>query len=138
VGWGLHRIRVHTSCRRVDLYGSTRSLQRSLVCWPPVHFAHRTSDVYGSKEYDKDDRPLESYVFEWDGTNVTVVPGPAQAANAGSFHGHLLPLPSGQILYTDRLFPGFGVPADVSVFTLTGTYNPAWRRRSSPPVPTST
>jgi hypothetical protein len=64
--------------------------------------------------------------FEWDGANLTVVPGPAQAANAGSFYGHLLPLPTGQILYTDWLYPGFGVPADVSVYNPTGTYNPAW------------
>jgi len=64
--------------------------------------------------------------FEWDGTNLTVVPGPAGAANAGSFYGHLLPLPSGQIFYTDWNFPGFGLPSDVSVFTPTGTYDPAW------------
>jgi hypothetical protein len=64
--------------------------------------------------------------FEWDGTNLLAVPGPAQVANAGSFYGHLLPLPSGQILYTDWLYPGFGTPADVSVYTPTGNYNPAW------------
>ena len=64
--------------------------------------------------------------FEWDGTNLTTVPGPAQAVNAGSFYGHLLPLPTGQILYTDWLYPGFGTPADVSVYNSTGTYNAAW------------
>jgi hypothetical protein len=64
--------------------------------------------------------------FEWDGTSLNVVPGPSGAANAGSYYGHLLPLPSGQILYTDWLYPGFGVNPDVSVFTPTGTYNTAW------------
>ena len=64
--------------------------------------------------------------FEWDGTNLTAVGGPPNAPNAGSFYGHLLPLPSGQILYTDWLYPGFGAAADVEVFTPTGTYNPAW------------
>ncbi len=64
--------------------------------------------------------------FEWDGTNLTAIPGPPNAPNAGSFYGHLLPLPSGQILYTDWLFPGFGAPADVEIFTPSGTYNPAW------------
>ncbi len=55
-----------------------------------------------------------------------MVPGPSGAANAGSFYGHLLPLPTGQILYTDWLYPGFGVSPDVSVYTPTGTYNSAW------------
>ena len=32
--------------------------------------------------------------FEWDGTNLTAIPGPPNAPNAGSFYGHLLPLPS--------------------------------------------
>jgi hypothetical protein len=72
-----------------------------------------------------DENPPGTF-FEWDGTNLTAIGGPTQIANAGSFYGHLLPLPSGQILYTDWLFPGFGVPADVSVYTPTGTYNPAW------------
>jgi hypothetical protein len=65
--------------------------------------------------------------FEWDGKNLNVVPGPSGAANwAGSFYGHLLPLPSGQILYTDWAYTGFGLPAHVSVFTPTGTYSPSW------------
>jgi len=64
--------------------------------------------------------------FEWDGTNLGVVPGPPNAPVDGSFYGHLLPLPSGQILFTDWSWPGFGVTADVEVFTPTGTYNPAW------------
>jgi hypothetical protein len=64
--------------------------------------------------------------YEWDGTSLTQIPGPANAVNAGSFYGHLLPLPNGQILYTDWLYAGFGTTADVSVFTPTGTYNPAW------------
>ncbi len=59
-----------------------------------------------------------STFFEWDGTNLSVVPGPPSAATAGSFYGHLLPLPTGQILYTDW--------QDVQIFTPSGTYNPAW------------
>ncbi|HEY4930411.1 MAG TPA: hypothetical protein VII23_02480 [Terriglobales bacterium] len=59
-----------------------------------------------------------STFFEWDGTSLSVVPGPPSAATAGSFYGHLLPLPTGQILYTDW--------QDVQIFTPTGTYNPAW------------
>jgi len=72
-----------------------------------------------------DENPPATF-FEWDGTNLSAIPGPPNAPNAGSFYGHLLPLPSGQILYTDWLYPGFGATADVEVFTPTGTYNPAW------------
>src|SRR5271169_1884859 len=64
--------------------------------------------------------------YEWDGTNLTSIAGPPNAVNDGSFYGHLLPLPTGQILFTDWSNPGFGYPADVEVFTPTGTYNTAW------------
>jgi len=64
--------------------------------------------------------------FEWDGTHLNVVPGPPNAVNDGSFYGHLLPLPSGQILFTDWSAPVFGLAADVEIFTPTGTYNPRW------------
>jgi len=64
------------------------------------------------------DEGAPSTFFEWDGTTLSVVPGPPSAATAGSFYGHLLPLPTGQILYTDW--------QDVQIFTPTGTYNPAW------------
>ena len=72
-----------------------------------------------------DENPPATF-FEWDGTSLNVIPGPPNAPNAGSFYGHLLVLPTGQILYTDWLYPGFGAPADVELFTPTGTYNPAW------------
>jgi hypothetical protein len=40
--------------------------------------------------------------------------------------GTFFPLLTGKILYTDWLYPGFQANTDVSVFTPTGTYNPAW------------
>jgi len=66
--------------------------------------------------------------FEWDGASLSVVPGPPNAPFDGSFYGHMLPLPTGQILYTDWSFPTVtGAPnADVEIYTPTGTYNPAW------------
>ena len=68
-----------------------------------------------------------STFYEWDGTNLTSIPGPPNAPSDGSFYGHLLPLPTGQILFTDWSFPTVtGAPADVEIFTPTGTYNPAW------------
>jgi hypothetical protein len=55
--------------------------------------------------------------FEWDGTSLTSVAGPPNAPNVSSFQGHLLVLPTGQILYTD-------FSNDVEIFTAApGTYN---------------
>ena len=58
-----------------------------------------------------------SVFFEWDGSSLTSVVGPPNAHNVSSFQGHLLVLPTGQILYTDYT-------NDVEIFTATpGTYN---------------
>jgi hypothetical protein len=58
-----------------------------------------------------------SIFFEWDGTNLIQVPGPPNAPNVSSFQGHLLVLPTGQIMYTDYT-------NDVEIFTPTpGNYN---------------
>jgi len=58
-----------------------------------------------------------SIFFEWDGSNLTQVSGPPNAPNVSSFQGHLLVLPTGQILYTD-------FTNDVEIFTPTpGNYN---------------
>jgi hypothetical protein len=59
-----------------------------------------------------------STFFEWDGQQLTEAPPAPNAANDGSFYGNFLVLPSGQILFTDFFF--------VSVYTPTGSYNPAW------------
>ena len=57
--------------------------------------------------------------YEWDGTNLTATVNPPNAANDGSFYGHLLALPSGQILLADY-------STDVELFNPTGSYDPAW------------
>ena len=58
-----------------------------------------------------------SIFFEWDGSNLTQVSGPPNAPNVSSFQGHLLVLPTGQIMYTDYT-------NDVEIFTPTpGNYN---------------
>lgn len=59
--------------------------------------------------------------FEWDGSNLTEVAPAPNAANDSSFYGNFLVLPTGQILFTDFYF--------VSVYTPSGTYNPAWAPR---------
>ncbi|HXM24214.1 MAG TPA: hypothetical protein VN948_23360 [Terriglobales bacterium] len=58
--------------------------------------------------------------FEWDGSSLTQVSGPPRAPKESSFPGHLLELPSGQLLFTD-------FSSDVEVFTPRGTYNKAWK-----------
>lgn len=63
-----------------------------------------------------------STFLEWDGTNLTEVPGPPRAPRDGSFVGNMLLLPTGQILFTD-------FSNDVEIYTSTGTYNPAWAPR---------
>jgi hypothetical protein len=73
-----------------------------------------------------DEGPPSTF-YEWDGTNITAITGPPNAPVDGSFYGHMLPLPTGQILFTDWSFPTVtGATPDVEVFTPTGTYNPAW------------
>jgi hypothetical protein len=61
-----------------------------------------------------------SKFFEWDGTNLTKVDGPPNAVNDASFYGHLLELPSGQLLFTD-------FSSDVEVFSPQGKYQSSWR-----------
>jgi len=60
-----------------------------------------------------------STFYEWDGTNLTAVPGHPMAPNDSSFYGHFLELPTGQLLFTD-------FSNDVEVFTPAGQPNPAW------------
>jgi hypothetical protein len=58
-----------------------------------------------------------SIFFEWDGSHLNQVSGPPNAPNVSSFQGHLLVLPTGQIMYTDYT-------NDVEIFTPTpGNYN---------------
>ena len=58
--------------------------------------------------------------FEWNGTKLTKIAAPPNAVNDQAYVGHLLELPSGQLLFSD-----FGT--DVEVFTPKGTYKAAWR-----------
>lgn len=60
-----------------------------------------------------------STFFEWDGHNLNQIPGPPNGGVDGPFWGHMLALPSGQILFTDY-------STDVELFNPSGTYNPAW------------
>lgn len=45
--------------------------------------------------------PTPSFFFEWDGKQLTQVPGPPNAKVDASFFGNMLVLPTGQILLTD-------------------------------------
>jgi hypothetical protein len=58
-----------------------------------------------------------SIFFEWDGSTLTQVARPPNAPNVSSYQGHLLVLPTGQIMYTDYT-------TDVEILTPTaGNYN---------------
>ncbi len=60
-----------------------------------------------------------SKVFEWNGTNLTHIPGPPDADEIGSYYGNMLVLPTGQILFTDFIY--------VQIFTPSGKFNGEWR-----------
>lgn len=51
-----------------------------------------------------------SVFFEWDGTNLARIQGPPNASRDWSYYGHMLELPTGEILFTD-------FSNDVEVFT---------------------
>ncbi|GGF02062.1 hypothetical protein GCM10011611_04470 [Aliidongia dinghuensis] len=61
-----------------------------------------------------------THFFEFDGTSLTQVSEPPSAPFEPSFVGHLLLLPTGQVLYTD--FSG-----DVEIYTPSGSPKVPWR-----------
>lgn len=67
--------------------------------------------------------------FEWNGTTLTQLPSPPQAANDAAFYGHFLELPTGQLLFTDYSM-------DIEVFTPKGTFKNAWQPKITS-VPTT-
>jgi hypothetical protein len=61
-----------------------------------------------------------SKFFEYNGTSLTPVPGPARAASDSSYQGRMLVLPSGHILFTDG-------SKQVEIYTAKGTYQSEWQ-----------
>lgn len=60
-----------------------------------------------------------SIFFEWDGTKLTTTVNPPNAKNDASFYGHLLALPTGQILFSDY-------STTVELYNPSGTYDTSW------------
>jgi hypothetical protein len=58
--------------------------------------------------------------FEWNGTTLTKIAGPPNASSDSAFYGHLLELPTGQLLFSD-------FSNDLEVFTPKGTFKTAWQ-----------
>jgi hypothetical protein len=58
--------------------------------------------------------------FEWNGKTLKQIAGPPNGANDSAYYGHLLELPTGQLLFSD-------FSPDVEVFTPKGTYQKAWQ-----------
>jgi hypothetical protein len=61
--------------------------------------------------------------YEWNSTTNTIntIPNPVNASKDDSFVGHLLVLPTGQIMWTDFTSTG------VQILTSAGTYQAAWQ-----------
>jgi hypothetical protein len=64
-----------------------------------------------------------SKFFEFNGTTLTAVTAPANAADDPSYVGRLLVLPTGQVLFTDA----DGTVKNAEIYTTTGTYESAWQ-----------
>jgi hypothetical protein len=60
---------------------------------------------------------LNTFFFEWDGTNLNSVPRPPNAPLDSSWYGRMLVLPTGQVLYTDG-------SNDVEIYTASGSAYP--------------
>jgi hypothetical protein len=58
--------------------------------------------------------------FEWDGHDLSAVPGTPNAPNDSSYYGNMLVLPTGQILLTD-------FSNDIEIYTPAGGPRPDWR-----------
>ena len=62
-----------------------------------------------------------STFYEWDGSTLSTFPNPSHASSDDSYQGHLLVLPTGQILFTDFFTTG------VAILTSAGTYQATWQ-----------
>jgi hypothetical protein len=60
-----------------------------------------------------------SAFYEWNGTTLSAAKNPPNAKNDSSFYGHLLALPTGQILLADY-------STSVALYNPAGTYDPSW------------
>jgi hypothetical protein len=58
-------------------------------------------------------------VFDFNGSTLTEVPDPPNAANMASDNPFMMILPTGQVLFEDRI-------GDIEVYNSAGSPNPAW------------
>jgi len=61
-----------------------------------------------------------SRFYEWNGSKLNAFPAPPNAVNDASFVGHLLVLPTGQIMFTD-------FTTDAEILTTAGSWKSSWR-----------
>ena len=61
-----------------------------------------------------------SNFYEWNGSTLNGFPAPPNAINDPSFVGHLLVLPTGQMMFTD-------FTTDVQILTTAGTFKGSWQ-----------
>jgi len=60
-----------------------------------------------------------THMFDFNGTTLTEVPDPPNAADLASNYIFMLVLPTGQVLFNDRA-------GDIEVYNATGSASPAW------------
>jgi hypothetical protein len=72
-----------------------------------------------------------STFLEWDGSQLASIDGPPNATVDTSYKGHMLMLPTGQILFTD-------FSKDVQIFTSTGSPYTGWDPQVVLPSPKAT
>ena len=58
-------------------------------------------------------------MFEWNGSSLTDAPNPPNGSGDSSYYGHLLMLPTGQIMFTD-------FSNDVELFNSAGSPYTGW------------
>jgi hypothetical protein len=63
--------------------------------------------------------PPAGQFFEWNGSSLIMTSSPVSAVEDASYVGHLLVLPTGQIMFTD-------FTTNVEIFNPAGIYDPAW------------
>ena len=78
--------------------------------------------IIGTSPYtNESSTPVTFYEFNSTTNAISTIPNPVNASKDDSFVGHLLVLPTGQILWTDFSTTG------MQILTSAGTYSPSWQ-----------
>jgi hypothetical protein len=122
---------------RTAIYNSYTGTWAPGPSFPIVHGITDINVADGPASWEPNDKVLvmaspgfgdpPSVFFEWDGRNLTTVPGPPNASIDGSYVGDMLVLPNGQILLTDAT-------DDIELYTPTITPSDRQHERQIAPI----